>query len=198
MRKGFVLSTSALCMAGLLALIGLATDVVRLYVSRDELRVFLDRAAGAASFELDGTRQGIARAQTVALSGPGAKPDGTYSDSQAVNGVSVQFASVPAGPFNAAPPSPAGQRFVKVQAAAVVNLYFLPLFPGVPAVETLTAFAVAGQCQSSGLDDGLAPYSPDALDAGVANFGFVAGPGLMQTWLQSPPRSTLRTPQTSD
>lgn len=62
MRRGFILVTSALCMVGLFALVGLATDVVRLYVSHDELQAFLDEAALAASFELDGTSQGLTRA----------------------------------------------------------------------------------------------------------------------------------------
>ncbi|HUK15761.1 MAG TPA: hypothetical protein VLW65_05075, partial [Bryobacteraceae bacterium] len=155
-----------------------------LYVSRDQLQAFLDEKALAASFELDGTSHGIARARTVA--------------SQTMSGVTVQFASAPAGPFNSAPPSAAGQRFVKVQASALANLYFLPFVPGVPAVGTLTAFAVAGQGQSSGLGDGLAPLSADGPDAGDASFGLVAGRCLMPTWPQSPPRSTPRTPQTSD
>jgi len=171
-------------MVGLLALVGLATDVVRLYVSRDELQAFLDEAALAASFELDGPSHCIARAQTGA--------------SQTMSGVTVQFASAPAGPFNSAPRSPASQRFVKVQASALANLYFLPLVPGVPAVETLTAFAVAGQGQSSGLGDGLAPLSADGPDASDASFGLVAGRCPMQTWPQSPPRSRPRTPQTLD
>src|SRR5579872_4592453 len=118
MRRGFVLLTSAICMVGLLAVVGLATDIVRVYVARSELQIFLDEAALAASFELDGTSQGIARAQTVALAGPGNRPNRWNFATQAVTGATVQFASNVTGPFNSAPPSAAGQRFVKMAVTA--------------------------------------------------------------------------------
>jgi hypothetical protein len=162
-------------MVGLLALVGLATDVVRIYVSRSELQVCMDEAAMAASFELDGTSQGITRAQTVALSGPGGKPNRWYFGTQTVSAVMVEFASSPTGPFTSTPSSPAGQRFVKVQATARVNLYFLPLIPGVGGSQNLSASAVAGQCRSSALGDGLSPFSPNAHDPADPDFGFLAG-----------------------
>ena len=175
MRRGFVLVTSAMCMVGLLALVGLATDVVRLYVARTELQIFLDEAALAASFELDGTSAGIARAQTVALTGPGTTPNRWYFATRDVRGVTVQFGATPAGPFTAAPPSPAAQRFVKVAVTAAMNLYFLPLVPGIGAARDLSASSVAGQYRIYDLGDGLSPFSPDAHDPNDPNFGFTAG-----------------------
>lgn len=167
--------TSALCMVGLFALVGLATDVVRLYVSHDELQAFLDEAALAASFELDGTSQGLTRAQTVALTGPGSTPNRWYFDTSTVSGVTVQFAAAPGGPFNAAPASPLGQRFVRVQVTVSLNLYFLPLVPGMGTSQNITASAAAGQCRSSSMGDGLSPFSPDARNLTDPNFGFAAG-----------------------
>lgn len=175
MRRGFVLVTSAMCMVGLLALVGLATDLVRLYVARTELQIFLDEAALAASFELDGTAQGIARAQTVALAGPGTKPNRWYFASQTVSGATVQFASSATGPFNSAPPSPSGQRFVRVAVTVSVNLYFLPVVPGIGSAQNISASSVAGQSRIYDLGDGLSPFSPDAHDPTDPNFGFTAG-----------------------
>ena len=175
MRRGFVLLTSAVCMVGLLAIVGLATDIVRLYVAHSELQIFLDEAALAASFELDGTSQGIARAQTVALAGPGNTPNRWYFGTKTVTGATVQFASAAAGPFNSAPPSAAGERFVKVAVTVSVNLYFLPLLPGVGPAQDIAASSVAGQSRIYDLGDGLSPFSPDAHNPADANFGFTAG-----------------------
>jgi hypothetical protein len=175
MRRGFILVSSAMCMVGLFALVGLATDVVRLYVSHDELQVFLDEAALAASFELDGTSKGLTRAQTMALAGPGSTPNRWYFGSRTVSGVTVQFASAPAGPFNASPPSPSGQRFIRLQVTAAVNLYFLPLVPGMGSSQNITVSSVAGQCQTASMGDGLSPFSPDAHNPTDPNFGFLAG-----------------------
>jgi len=66
-RRGFVLVTTAACLIGLLAFVGLATDLGRLYVSRNELQIFVDEAAFAASFEVDGSGAGITRATAVAV-----------------------------------------------------------------------------------------------------------------------------------
>jgi hypothetical protein len=174
-KRGFVLVTSAMCMVGLLAMVGLATDLMRLYVARTELQIFLDEAALAASFELDGTSQGIARAQTVALAGPGTTPNRWYFGTQRVSGVRAEFAAAVGGPYLASPPSPAGQRFVKVSVAATVNLYFLPLVPGIWSAQTVNASSIAGQSRIFDMGDGLSPFSPDAHDPADANFGFTPG-----------------------
>lgn len=175
MRRGFVLVTSAMCMVGLLALVGLATDVVRLHVAHSELQIFLDEAALAASFELDGTGQGLARAQTVALAGPGTKPNRWYFGTQTVRGATVQFSSSATGPFNSAPPTPSGQRFVKVAVTANVSLYFLPLVPGIGLSKSISASSIAGQSRIYDLGDGLSPFSPNAHNPTDPNFGFTAG-----------------------
>jgi Flp pilus assembly protein TadG len=47
----------------MLAVIGLAFDLGRIYIVRNEAQVFTDAAALAAAVKLDGTRAGIKRAQ---------------------------------------------------------------------------------------------------------------------------------------
>ena len=184
MRRGFILVPSTMCMVGVLALVGLANDVVRLRVAHDELQASLDEAALAASLELDGTSQGLARARTVARAGPGSTTNSWHFDRRTPSGVTVQFAAAPGGPFNAAPASAVGQRFVRVQGTGTVNLYVLPLVPGRRTSETVTAWAVAGQGQSSTMGDGLSPFLPDARNADP-NFGFAAGQLYSIPW---PPR----------
>ena len=49
----------------LLASIGLAFDLGRIYIVRNEGQIFVDAAAMAASAQLDGTSQGLTRARTA-------------------------------------------------------------------------------------------------------------------------------------
>jgi hypothetical protein len=183
-RKGFILITSAAAMAGLLALVGLAVDTGRLYVAREELQVFADEAAVAAAFELDGTSAGLVRARNAAASGPGsgASPNRWNFASQAVALATTQFAPTPGGPYDSNPASAAGLRFIKVQTTGSVNLYFLPLVPGIGVTRSATANAVAGQTAQTSLGDGLAPFSPTAHNSADPNFGFTAGQLYTLRW----------------
>jgi hypothetical protein len=176
-RGGFVLITAAAAMIGLLVLVGLGTDVGRLYVMRGELQVYTDEAAIAAAFELDGTAGGLTRARNAAAAGPGngVTPNRWNFGTAAVGGVTTGFASTPAGPFDSNPASAAGLRFVRVSASASVTLYFLPLVPGIGASQAAAVSSVAGQNPQSSLGDGMAPFSPVAHDANGSDFGFTAG-----------------------
>jgi Flp pilus assembly protein TadG len=183
-RGGFVLLTSAVAMIGLLALAGLAVDAGRLYIARGELQVFADEAALAATFELDGTPAGLTRARNTALSGPGAgaSPNRWNFASQAVSGATTEFAASSAGPFDSNPSSAAGLRFLRVVVSGTVNLYFLPLVPGIGGAQHISVTAVAGQNSQLSLGDGLAPFSPTAHDSGAPNFGFTAGQLYTLRW----------------
>src|ERR1700676_4545311 len=61
-QKGFILIAMSVCMFLLLAVIGLAFDLGRVYIARNEAQVFTDAAAMTAASKLDGTAAGIARA----------------------------------------------------------------------------------------------------------------------------------------
>jgi Flp pilus assembly protein TadG len=183
-RRGFVLVTTAVCLIGLLAIVGLATDLGRVYAARNELQVFADEAAFAASFELDGTTDGLARARSVAASGPmtQAARNRWYFGTLTVPAPTVLFASAPSGQYQTNPASPAGYRFVRVQVSGSVNLYFLPLIPGIPGAQTLNASATAGQTPQSELGDGLAPFSPDAHSTTDPDYGFTQGQLYTLRW----------------
>ncbi len=192
-RRGFVLVTTAVSMIGFLALAGLATDLGRVYVARNELQVFVDEAAMAAAFELDGTADGIARARSAAASGPGSGTNVNYwyFGTQAVAGATAQFSTAPVGPFESDPGLPADYRFVKVQAGGTVNLYFLPLVPGIAGMQNVSASAISGQVRLNSLGDGLAPFSPDAHSKTDPNFGFTAGQLYTLRW--APPGKRSKT-----
>ena len=66
-RRGFVLIAMSVTMLLLLAMMGLAFDVGRIYIARNEAQVFCDAAAMAAASKLDGTQAGLDRAREAAL-----------------------------------------------------------------------------------------------------------------------------------
>jgi Flp pilus assembly protein TadG len=67
-ERGFVLIAMSISMLLMLACIGLAFDLGRVYIARNEAQVFTDAAALTAASKLDGTSAGMERArQAVAL-----------------------------------------------------------------------------------------------------------------------------------
>jgi uncharacterized membrane protein len=62
-RRGFVLIAMAVALLLLVAMMGLAFDVGRIYIARNEAQVFTDAAAMAAAAKLDGTSAGVTRAR---------------------------------------------------------------------------------------------------------------------------------------
>lgn len=62
-QRGFVLIAMSITMLLLLAVMGMAFDLGRIYIARNEAQVFTDAAALTAASKLDGTAAGIARAR---------------------------------------------------------------------------------------------------------------------------------------
>ena len=62
-KRGFVLIAMSITMLLLLAMMGLAFDIGRVYIARNEAQVFTDAAAMAAASKLDGTQAGLDRAR---------------------------------------------------------------------------------------------------------------------------------------
>jgi uncharacterized membrane protein len=62
-QRGFVLIAMSITMLLLLAVMGLAFDLGRVYIARNEAQVFADAAAMTAASKLDGSSAGIAKAK---------------------------------------------------------------------------------------------------------------------------------------
>jgi len=60
-QKGFILIAMSVCMFLLLAVVGMAFDMGRVYIARNEAQIFADAAAMAAAKQLDGTAAGLDR-----------------------------------------------------------------------------------------------------------------------------------------
>lgn len=62
-QRGFVLIAMSITMLLLLAVMGLAFDLGRVYIARNEAQVFTDAASMAAASKLDGSSAGIQKAR---------------------------------------------------------------------------------------------------------------------------------------
>jgi uncharacterized membrane protein len=88
-RRGFVLIAMSITMLLLLAVMGLAFDLGRIYIARNEAQVFTDAAAMAAASKLDGTQAGLGRARDAVAHVPMRWNLGT----QEFRGVVVEFSA---------------------------------------------------------------------------------------------------------
>ena len=69
-QRGFVLIAMSVTMLLLLAAMGLAFDLGRIYIARNEAQVFTDAAAMTAAAKLDGTADGIEKAREAVAKVP--------------------------------------------------------------------------------------------------------------------------------
>ncbi len=136
-RRGFVLIAMSITMLLLLAMLGLAFDLGRVYIARNEAQVFTDAAAMAAASRLDGTAPGIERARQAVARLPMKWDLGT----QEFTGVVVEFSSD--GTKWERDPKDAGATMARVTAPNnSVDIWFLRAVGG-PNVFTVPARSVA-------------------------------------------------------
>src|SRR6266852_7874706 len=64
-ERGFVLITMALGAVAIFGAAGMAVDVGRAFIAKNETQVFCDAAALAATVKLDGTSTGITKAKAA-------------------------------------------------------------------------------------------------------------------------------------
>jgi len=88
-QKGFVLIAMSVTMLLLLAVMGLAFDVGRIYIARNEAQVFTDAAAMAAASKINGTKAGLDEARAAVAHVPMRWNLGT----QEFKGVIVEFSA---------------------------------------------------------------------------------------------------------
>jgi Flp pilus assembly protein TadG len=184
-ERGFTVLPFSLIAIGFLAVAGVAIDIGHIYVAKTELQTYVDEAAIAASFELDGTSGGIARARSVVANGPAGPSNSWNFDRNPVTGATASFSKLPAGPFEANPSTYADYRFVRAQVTQSVTLYLLPVLGSVAAARTVAASATAGQSTIDKLGDGLSPFSPTAHNNADPNFGFTIGAQYTLRWAPS-------------
>jgi len=170
-RRGVVLILFAISAVVLFGFVGLAFDIGRMYIVRNEAQGYCDAAALAAASLLNGTMDGIAAARAAAQTGQYFNTAGGWKSYHFQNttfqGVTVEFAtqyaaaSPASGDWTATPASGAGYRFVRVTASGQVPVYFMSIVTG-QSTGTAAASAVAAQVKMSTMDQGLVPFAPFA------------------------------------
>ena len=180
-ENGFVLMATSFCIVALLGMLGLATDLGRMYVVRNEAQAYVDSAALSAALQLDGTSSGIGRARAAVA----ASSNLWNMSTQSFEGATVQFASSQNGPWDDNPASAASLRFVRVAANADVPVYFITVVAS-GSTRAVGAQAVAGQVPKTDLREGAFPFSPMAHDTVGPDFGLQPGELYTLRWAASP------------
>jgi Flp pilus assembly protein TadG len=182
-RRGFSLLTTTVCLLVMVGMVGLALDLGRMYIAKNELQGFADAAALAAAFELDGTTQGITRATAVATTGPGPTPNRWQYGSQAPTSVQVEFSNTSTGGWQngASIATAANYRFVRVIASGILPLTLMQALQ-LGTSRMMRAAAVSGQGEDTTCGMGCAPFSPDAPNPALASWGFVPGQLYTMKW----------------
>jgi len=122
----------------LLAVIGMAFDLGRVYIARNEAQIFTDAASMAAAKQLDGTAAGLARAQAAVSALPNRWNLGT----QDFSGVVTEF-SADGKRWDAQPKDLKELHYARVTAPDNhVTIMFLRAVGGPPSF-TVPARAVA-------------------------------------------------------
>ncbi|HEY2842388.1 MAG TPA: Tad domain-containing protein [Bryobacteraceae bacterium] len=179
-----------MCLILMVSMLGMAIDLGRMFIYKNELQAFVDSSAMAAITRMDGTQAGLTAANALAAAGPlsATVPNKYNFDSATISTVTNTYATAFNNTYDsyATADSPAtnSYRFVQVVASASVPLNFLPVIPGISTSMTLSATAVAGQNpQSSVSDGGLLPFAPDAHNqADKKNFGLIPGSSYTLKW----------------
>jgi hypothetical protein len=193
-ERGFSLIMIAVCSVVMFGMLGLTTDLGRVYIVKNELQAFVDASSVAAALQLNGSQAGLTAADAAAASGPPG-PAGTYNgwhfDSVKVPTPSVSYSTTYGGSYFSSSSGSVDPeaRFVQVQATASSPIYFLTIIPGIGTSLAVSALATAGLSSQTSLPaggtDGAAPFSPDAHNATSANFGFTKG--QLYTLRMTPP-----------
>src|SRR6267378_4019453 len=64
-RKGFTLLASAICAGIIFGAAGLAIDIGRMYIAKNEAQSYADSAALYAALKIDGTATGLSNAESA-------------------------------------------------------------------------------------------------------------------------------------
>jgi hypothetical protein len=177
-QQGYVFITTALLLAVVLGMTGLAFDIGRMYVARSEAQTSADALALKAASLLDGTQSGVSRAKQALADNPNRFHFGVQSFEDAELG----FSQSQDGPWESHPMDARSLRFARVLMKAPVPIYLLRV-TGAPGVGNTSAVAIAGHVPKSRFGIGLFPYSPIAPNPDdAADFGFERGKKYALSW----------------
>jgi hypothetical protein len=167
----------SLAAISIIGALGMAVDVGKMFIAKNETQAYADSAALGAALMLDGTTTGITNAKAAVTNS-----NNTWNlDSTAFSSPTVTFATATAGPWSTNPSPATGYIYVRVATTVSMNLYFMPVVTG-QLTQSITSTATAGQIPISSFTQGLAPYSAIATNNTPPNFGLVVGNSYDIQW----------------
>jgi Flp pilus assembly protein TadG len=179
--RGFILVAMSFSMVFLLGVLGLAIDIGRMYISKNEAQAYVDSASLAVAMQLDGTTAGITRANAAA----GNDTDKWRFDTTPFTSVTKSYATSASGPFTTTPPSPP-TGYTYVQVAVTANLPMYLIRPLVGSAALVSASAVAAGVPITSMPGGEFPFSPYTRAASPDNasdpFGYQIGNEYTLRW----------------
>jgi Flp pilus assembly protein TadG len=153
-EKGFVLVACMVCAVVLFGMTGLAIDLGRMYITKNEAQSFADSAALYAAQQLDGTSAGITAADHAVATNPNGWNFGTTAFTGSITEYSADGSTNWQTSDKITAATAVNIRYARV--TPVVNnvaLFFLPV-TGTGTTATVKAQAIAGQvllgCTSCG------------------------------------------------
>jgi Flp pilus assembly protein TadG len=173
-HRGFVILMTAVSAVVLVGMLGLAVDLGRVYIVKNEAQGFADIAALSAARKLDGTSTGIDNAKTEVTNSTNKYDFGTkgFGTANAAGGITtVEFADCSSThlcgtgtctTWTKTPSSPyTNIGCVRVTVSPAVNLSFMP-YLGTGYTQTVKGQAVAATVPQSFPLGGYMPFSPFA------------------------------------
>src|SRR5512138_1677908 len=112
-EKGFVLIAVAISILIIVAMLGMAIDLGRAFITKNEAQAFTDAAALAAARELNGTSSGV----TAATNAVAVSANRWNMATRAFTGVVTEFSADRAN-WTATPITASDLRYVRVTAAS--------------------------------------------------------------------------------
>ncbi len=195
-ERGFTMLVTAICALLLFGMAGLAIDVGRMYITKNEAQSFADSAALYATQQLNGTSAGLTAADAAVAADPQAWNFATTAFAGTTTEYSVDGATGWATSGSVSSANIPNIRYVRVTAnVSNLPLYLIPAM-GAPTMATVKAQAVAGQVlegtsTTNPIPNGVYPYSPIAnvdatnssqLPTSGDSFGFTVGQQYDLKW----------------
>jgi Predicted membrane protein len=179
-ERGFTLMTTGICIFVIISMMGLAVDLGRVYISRNEAQAFTDAAALAAASRLNGTTAGITAAQSEVTNNPNRWNFATTSFS----GVTTEY-SVDQATWVSSATAPVGSKYVRVTAPSnSVGVYFLRVL-GLSSSMNVASRTIAGMRAPTTAGEGVFPFAPLAKNGNGPNYGYSRGDVLTLLWPSS-------------
>jgi len=205
-QKGFTLIASAACALMVFGMAGLAIDVGRMYITKNEAQSFADSAALYAALQLDGSSQGLNHADDAVANCPLKWNFSTTSFTGTVIEYSANGSTGWAKSSDISNADRGNMRYVRVTPiVSTLPLFFMPVMLSlrggtVQFTATVKAQAISGQILKNTFaagTGGVFPFSPVAHAYGTSasavytadsthNFGFTVGQKYTFRWPSNP------------